>query len=100
MLKDQPFCELEITLQGSIMYSEYSLSERINQWNGIIAKEGINTGKINWNAKQITQISSKIIYSSFAKLLVDKIADASPSELNDLSGFLFERLQQANSDIL
>ncbi|MGL5955778.1 MAG: metallophosphoesterase family protein, partial [Brevinema sp.] len=98
--QNNPHCETEIILQGSLLYSQYSLSERINQWSQFLSKNGIDLMKIRWNTEKLTQISSKILYSSFAKLLVDKIVDAYPEELNDLAPFLFERLQQENINIL
>ncbi len=99
-MKRNPHCEVEISLQGSLIYSDLSISEKIAQWTNILESYGINVGKVRWNADKVNQISSKIIYSSFSKLLVDRIADNTPQELNELSAFLFERLQQNNPEIL
>ncbi|MGL4677359.1 MAG: metallophosphoesterase family protein [Brevinema sp.] len=93
-------CETEIVLQGGLLYSQYSLSECINRWNHFLSKNGIDLAKIRWNTDKLTQISPKILYSSFGKLLVDKIVDSYSEELNELAPFLFERLQQENINIL
>lgn len=95
-----PYCEVEITLQGSLLYSNQSISEYMTKWNNILEANGVNVGRIRWDTDKITQISSSIIYSSFSRLLVDRIAEKNIDELDDLSSFLFERLQQENSSIM
>ena len=99
-LNNHPYCEVMLSLQGSVSFSQYSLSEFITKMKEILAKKGIDTNRIHWNVEKITQLSSPMMYASFTRLLVDKITDVAPQEINELAPFLFERLQQENQNIL
>lgn len=99
-MNHHPYCEVEIILQGSILYTDVSLSEHLEKWNRLLEANNINIGKVRWNTEKVTQISPSIVYSSFSKLLSDKILEKHPEELEELSHFLFERLQQEHRDVM
>ena len=99
-LNNHPYCEVMLSLQGSISFSQHSLSEFITKMKEILDKNDIDINRIHWNVDKITQLSEPMMYASFTRLLVDKITDAAPQEVNELAPFLFERLQQENQNIL
>ncbi|MDK2819115.1 MAG: metallophosphoesterase family protein [Spirochaetota bacterium] len=99
-LANNSYCEVVLSVQGSVSFSEYSLSELIARFKKILNKNGIDVTRIHWNLDKITQISPQMMYASFTRLLVDKITDISPHEIDELAPFLFERLQQENQNIL
>lgn len=100
IIKEHPYAKVELSLQGSLVYSKYSISERIQQWNLFFEMNFRDPLRIHWELNKLMQISSEIMYASFTRLLVDKISDVSPNEVNDLAPFLFERLQQENQKIV
>ncbi|MGL4367682.1 MAG: metallophosphoesterase family protein [Brevinemataceae bacterium] len=100
MLQEGCFAEIELTVKGSILFSKYSLSERVEFWIKYLENNRIDASRISWNLSNIVQISPKILYSSFCMMMVDKIAAAVPEQENMLASFLFERLQHENQRLL
>lgn len=90
------FAEVSLTIQGSLIFTKHSLSERLNLWKDFLSNHGRDVSRITWDLTKITQISSEVMYSSFSRLMVDKIADLAPQELDELAPFLFERIQHIN----
>jgi len=100
LLNEHPNAEISLKIQGTLTFSQYSLSERMKSWRIYLEKKGINISQITWDLTKITQISSKLMYSSFARLMIDRITDKYNNEVNDLAPFLFERLQFENQKLL
>ncbi len=99
-LKTNPYATLEIAVQGSVVFSKFSLSEHIDQWNTFLKDNNIDSHRVQWDLSKLTQISKELMYASFTRLLVDKMSDNEETDINDLAPFLFERLQQANQQHL
>ncbi|MGL4394534.1 MAG: metallophosphoesterase family protein [Brevinema sp.] len=99
-LVQHPFARIELSLQGTLVFSKYSLSERVDTWTYFLAQRGRNIKQITWDLTKLTQISNNVMQSQFTKLMVDQIAEISPEEVNDLAPFLFERLQHSNEKFI
>ncbi|MGL4561793.1 MAG: metallophosphoesterase family protein, partial [Brevinema sp.] len=95
-LLDYSFVQISLKLQGSLIFSKYSLSQRLEMWKDFLMKNRRDVNRITWDLTKITQISSNVMHASFSRLMVDKISEIAPKELDDLAPFLFERLQYKN----
>lgn len=100
MLIDYPWAEVELKVTGSLIFSKYSLSQRVNRWISDLEFNQIDINRITWNLAGLKQISREIMYSSFAKSMIEKISAEFPQELNLLAPFLLERLQSENERLV
>lgn len=93
-LSQHALAQLHLTIKGSLVYSELSLAKRIQLWADILGEKGIDIHRISWDLKNVTQITGDILYSSFTRSMIDKLAAESPEELSELAPYLLERLQE------
>lgn len=97
VLVEYPNARLTLILQGSLAGNHMSINKRAKLWEEFLKEKGIDTARISWDLENVLQISDEVMYSSFARALIDKIAEDLPNELNKLAPYLLERLQETKN---